>query len=296
MPIEIILPAGTERVTVREIPELFATAIFPEVPRGTPRQVVDVKKMPLTEHNKLHWCGRGVQPFPVRLTAEDIAELWPSLPKLRLPIDEDKWQPYADAFARSNIIDWDLRVITEDPELVRIIVSEVTKEKRWQGIKDAVRNGELIPRSPITHMPEPDAIGEALKDCFVFVENLREYAARDGIIVSVRSGDNQTYADPSGATEKAAPEVTPADDEQGEAATPPTTQNAQPIPRQRFQESEILRVISELGHHAQAIPKWKAGKAGVKAEVRAILTVFSDKVFELAWDRLRRDKRIRDAE
>ena len=90
-----------------------------------------------------------------------------------------------------------------------------------------------------------------------------------------------------------ASEVPPAaDDEDG---TPPTTQSAQPIPRQRFQESEILRVISELGYDAQAIPKWKAGMPGAKAKVRKELT-YSVSVFDKAWDRLRFDKKIREVE
>ena len=106
--------------------------------------------------------------------------------------------------------------------------------------------------------------------------------------------ESQEQTAPSGTSEKAAPEVTPADDdEQGEAWTP-TEHNPRPVPRQQYQESEILRVISELGHEAQAIPKWKPGKPGVKAEIRAILTNFSDKVFTLAWERLRKDGRIQD--
>lgn len=209
MPIEIILPAGTERVTVREIPELFATAIIPEVPEGAPRQVIELKKMPMTEDNKRQSCGEGTRAFPVRLTAEDMKMLWAGMPPLRLPIDVDKWQPYADAFTRAGIVDWELRARPEDPALARLIVFADAVEKRKKGVRDAVQSGVLTPRSPRTFMPDPEAIGETLQDAFVTVENLREYAARDGIIVSVQSD-----AAHSGTTEKAAPDVAPADDEQ----------------------------------------------------------------------------------
>jgi hypothetical protein len=207
--IEIILPAGTERVTVRDIPELFATAIIPEVPEGAPRQVIELKKMPMTEDNKRQWCGEGTRAFPVRLTAEDMKMLWAGMPPLQLPIDVGRWQPYADVFALAGIVDWELRAITEDPALARLIVFADVVEKRKKGVRDAAQSGVLTPRSPRTFMPDPDAIGETLQDAFVTVENLREYAARDGIIVSV-----QTDTAHSGTTEKAAPDVAPADDEQ----------------------------------------------------------------------------------
>lgn len=67
--------------------------------------------------------------------------------------------------------------------------------------------------------------------------------------------------------------------------------SVRPLPAQRWQENEILRVIGELGHDPRKLPKNKPGKAGVKAEVRALLS-FSPKVFELAWERLRKDGAI----
>ena len=67
-----------------------------------------------------------------------------------------------------------------------------------------------------------------------------------------------------------------------------------PVPRQRFQESEILRVISELGYSAKALPKAPPGKRGPKSEVRARLNM-SAGVFDLAWERLRSQDEIQDA-
>jgi len=69
---------------------------------------------------------------------------------------------------------------------------------------------------------------------------------------------------------------------------------SKPLQRQLFQEAEILRVITALGHNPTQLPKPKAGKAGVKAEVRGHLK-FPTSVFDKAWDRLRASKSIQDA-
>jgi hypothetical protein len=71
-----------------------------------------------------------------------------------------------------------------------------------------------------------------------------------------------------------------------------TSTTAKPLPAQRFQEQEILRVISELGHAPTALPKDIPGKPGVKAEVRKRLSIFSTGVFDKAWGRLSSTKEI----
>ena len=73
------------------------------------------------------------------------------------------------------------------------------------------------------------------------------------------------------------------------------SQARQPLPRQRFQEQEILRVIGELGFSAKALPKAKLGTSGPKAAVREKL-VFPAGVFDKAWGRLRSQGDIQDAQ
>lgn len=68
-----------------------------------------------------------------------------------------------------------------------------------------------------------------------------------------------------------------------------------PLLQQRHQENEILRVIRELGEDPVSLPKQKSGKPGIKSAVRAKLP-FSGKVFDLAWERLRKNGEIADAE
>ncbi|MGB6452668.1 MAG: hypothetical protein WBE92_18105 [Steroidobacteraceae bacterium] len=72
----------------------------------------------------------------------------------------------------------------------------------------------------------------------------------------------------------------------------PTTQSV-PLPRQLSQEQEILRVISELGYQANALPRRSPGQSGVKAEVRKRLAL-RESVFDKAWKRLRSTKQIID--
>ena len=68
-----------------------------------------------------------------------------------------------------------------------------------------------------------------------------------------------------------------------------------PLPQQRFQEEEILRVIRELNHEPQALPERPHGKRGVKAETRDKLQ-FTERVFNKAWERLRANGEIKGGE
>ncbi len=71
-----------------------------------------------------------------------------------------------------------------------------------------------------------------------------------------------------------------------------TPRQPAPLPRQRHQENEILRVIAELGYDAKALPKDTSGKPGAKAAVRKKLPLFSKIVFAKAWQRLMDDEKI----
>lgn len=188
MPVEIILPFATERVKVRDIPALFATAIHPEVPRNAVRQIIEVKKIPKSEANRKLWCGLSAPAFAVSLTKEDHAALWASLPPLCLPIDEEAWKPYAASFDTANISDWQLLATEHDPLLTRGMLWHITVDEYEEEVRNAARKGELIPRSNLTLLPLPQADGEQLLNAFVTVENLKAYAARHEFVVSVEDG------------------------------------------------------------------------------------------------------------
>jgi len=75
----INLPFGTERIYIHEIPRLFADAIHKALPDDTPREIVELKKTPLSDALKLEWCGStpDMLAFPVAMTIADLAALWP---------------------------------------------------------------------------------------------------------------------------------------------------------------------------------------------------------------------------
>jgi hypothetical protein len=67
--------------------------------------------------------------------------------------------------------------------------------------------------------------------------------------------------------------------------------DARPRPKYKQQEDAVLQIIEGLGYAATALPPYINGKASVKAEVRAKLQ-WTSKVFDLTWERLRKDGRI----
>ena len=68
-----------------------------------------------------------------------------------------------------------------------------------------------------------------------------------------------------------------------------------PPPQQRHQEQEILRALAELGVDPLAVPPWTPDAPGIKAQTRDRLHYTRDQ-FNKAWQRLRDDGRLREAE
>jgi hypothetical protein len=182
---EIVLSVGTDRVTIRDIPALFATAIHPALPDDTPRQVTELKKYPLTEDCAANWCGVGVTPFEVRLTNSDWVSLasgvWAHLAPLSLPIPEAEWEPYRIAFERTPPTDWRLLVTFENPVTRQRVLQHTVANDYRDIVRKAAINGQLKPRSSTTLLPLPAATGELLLDCFIPLDELRVFASQFGV-------------------------------------------------------------------------------------------------------------------
>lgn len=254
----------------------------------------------------------------------------------------------------------------EDPELFQAF-DAIAYEKE---VKDAVLWGQLLPRSPDTLIPIPQACGEQLRTAVVTVANLAEFVKQryEGL-VQVEGGttgerimaqeatkkENGRYTlveaaamlaehagmrlestlsklieavgreelpvyEP-GRNETHRPQVVRDNYEEAywndlnawlsdneariswKFPEPPTevtigSPHKQPQKRSVFQENEILRVIAELGYDSAALPKRIPGKAGVKAAARTQLKklIPSDSAFDKAWERLRGDKRVKEAD
>jgi len=186
---EIVLKSGTDKVTVRDISQLFADAIHPPVADDRSRQLTKIKKMPLTRDTADHWCGQGVEPFPVSLTAADLADLgngvWRNLPPLSLPITEADWEPYRAAFEAAPPKDWRLMPELQSSFIRQMYCHHVTYKRYQELVREAARNGELTPRSQMDLAPAPNADGEYLLDCFVTIADLTDFAKKFDIGVRV---------------------------------------------------------------------------------------------------------------
>ena len=84
-----------------------------------------------------------------------------------------------------------------------------------------------------------------------------------------------------------------------DAPDAPRASNSAPVkrppPQQRHQEQEILRVLAELGADPLAVSPWTPDAPGIKAQTRDRLPYTRDQ-FNKAWQRLRKEGRLREAE
>lgn len=98
---------------------------------------------------------------------------------------------------------------------------------------------------------------------------------------------------------KTATPVPPPEPALGEAF-PAQAQAAKPLQRGSAQDAMILTAIRKAGHNPLALPVNEPGKAGVKAEIRNALRneklFTSSRVFDKAWERLRKQGDIADTD
>lgn len=100
----------------------------------------------------------------------------------------------------------------------------------------------------------------------------------------VRRSQLAKFAELVGAEQAASPER-PVSEQEAE----PRSDEVQSVAmsRQRHQEHEILRVLSDMRYDPKRLPDREKGKPGIKAAVRAKLKGMTKSVFDHAWDRLR---------
>jgi hypothetical protein len=198
----IVLPPGTERVTLRDIPSLFADAIHPPVPEDTPRVLSYLQKEATGAKLAAQWCGRGNN-FPVSLSEKDLNKLnggvWKHLPplallpenddglrKLKSPLAEPQWEPYRAAFEAKPPKGWKLIVVWRNTVLEQWVMHDQAR-KDWKRLleQQAVR-GAIAPRFPTSNIPSTDTLGHQLLDNFFTVEEFTEFAGRFSVHVRVQ--------------------------------------------------------------------------------------------------------------
>ena len=297
----IYLPAGTVRVYLRDVSGLFADALHPETPEDTPRVLSYLQKEATDSKLASQWCGMNNN-FPVSLTEQDVRELnrgvWRHLPPLELLRDtgegpqkiatllpEPQWKQYADAFAASPPEGWRLIAVWRNPFAEQWVMNDEARKDWKRLLVQQATTGKLMPRAHVSGIPTPRMAGHQLMDAFFTVEEFTEFAR--GFAVEVRELDPHVRA--SLAAPESATQV-------GKTSAPLDTW---PVSRFRAQESAILQRIGEMGHMAKALPRVKAGKKGVKDEIRRSLkehALFTgEKVFDKAWERLRATQEIQDS-
>ncbi len=179
---EIVLAPGLKAIVVRDLPKLFAEAIYPPVPADAARQVTKIKKIPLTEALKNRACGINAAAFPVSLTKEDMEYLmrhaWRDLPTLELPMHENEFQRYGDAYLKNPLEGWELSWETESPQISQIVFAHLTAGDWKKAIEAEVTKGNLVPRSSLTLLPLDRPTGELLLDSLITVSDLIKFSSQ----------------------------------------------------------------------------------------------------------------------
>lgn len=78
-------------------------------------------------------------------------------------------------------------------------------------------------------------------------------------------------------------------------AVQPDSSPVKPIPRHSAQEDEIVAALKRRGYEVHALPSAPAGKSSPAKRAARDALDYSEAVFDKAWQRLRKDGRIREA-
>jgi len=180
---EIVLPVGTEHVTVEEVSGLLALAIHPVPPSG--RVVSYLTKQVLSENG---------QELGVPINGDDMAALaviWEGLPSMQQGIPEALWPRYAEAFDNApQKPEWlPVPVWRNDALNAGILRVDAEKEHR-RALSTAIARGEL---AALNHVRLPVTL--AYPGALVTIDALREYAAKFG--VRLRVAEPARHADAS---------------------------------------------------------------------------------------------------
>lgn len=202
---EIVLPPGTLKIPVVDVPELIAEAIHPDLPADAPRFLTSLAKQSVSEDGSLSddepLTGADRVAEEKLLAAMDrdagaevdydtdwglLEAIWTGLPGLSLPLRETDWQQYATAFENSPLRpSWRLIAVWESPNLLNYYSQAFTRIEHEKALDLALLTGEVVPRSSLSLLPTPGLMGNQLNHAFLTVEDLRRYAAKYCIAVSV---------------------------------------------------------------------------------------------------------------
>jgi len=196
----IVLPPGTDRLKVGEIPALVADAIHPPLPDDTPRLLSYLQKEAIDRDLVLQWCGQNGG-FPVALTDADWEALysgpWSALPRLELQpestegptklktrITEGDWGRYREALEARPPQGWQLIAVWRNPAAEQWLMNHEARRQWAKLLQQQALRGFIEPWPSSSLIPTPGLVGRQLEESFLSVAKFAEFAA--GFSVGVR--------------------------------------------------------------------------------------------------------------
>jgi hypothetical protein len=178
---EIVLPAGSEAVTIGLIPELIARALHPE-----PAHHIEyrgwAKRLPNRESSE-------------PLSAEDrarLANIWRDLPDFEQTISETDFPRYTQAFDEApDKPDWELVAHQNDHRSIARILRYDEVDRHAKELERAINSGRVVPRdrAGLASLGYPTDV--------LLIDDFKGYVKLFGITVRIES-KAQTLQQPSG--------------------------------------------------------------------------------------------------
>ena len=199
---EIVLTAGTRFLPFDDVPKLIARTIHPPVAVDAPTVIGLVAKMTILADG---WPDKNsVRPLAEK-DAQFLSRVWAGLPHW-IGRTMEEWPKYVDAFKR---IEPDVAWIPIPILYTESVVDQyraATESECEQVLRVAVDRGELVVRSPVTHLPQVVAWGEQLTGSLLLVADLVKFLAPLDIAIRI---EDQEDANPVGSspTTRSAPGV-----------------------------------------------------------------------------------------
>jgi hypothetical protein len=167
-------------------------------------------------------------------------------------------------------------------------LANVSVEEVWRRLEDGT-----YPAVVLAEIKYPSTSTENFDYTYISAEAVRRIRAGGRVVISYESRTKEASFDAKKKLVRVlvSPELTP--DLYASVATGDGSMQ-RPVPRQRHQEQEILRVLRADGYDPLALPSLIPAKAGAKAAARRKLKL-TPKVFDKAWERLSNTKEIQYA-
>lgn len=214
------IPPGKARYTLREAVTATSQAMHPS-PSGHEEVVITAIDKTLIRDGDLLQRSR-----PVELEGDDwqlLRVIWSRLEHPVFPMPASQWKDYQDAFdaSRNRPLNWSLCVTQRDPDRQAALRRAATMEDHEGELKDAILQGQLMPRNAMTgarHRGDIVTIGDG------WILPLSQFKSFCGslLIEAIESQAPSAFVTATGhANTQPAPAVVPADPQPLPTATAP---------------------------------------------------------------------------